>query len=144
MDNKVESEREIQVAGNACFNGKKWQGALEYFLDGVQTRSPHVMYRPKIYFSDMSEKNGCVIRLDGGRYVLGDDCQGVDDVIPDFQDFTVFESGPDACGVEHGLRALAKGEITMLVIGFNKRERLYLWEKGFEFGCVVRRDPWPN
>lgn len=80
------------------------------------------------------------LRLHNGKYELTGLFAGNDAIVPPYDDHKTFETGPEQPDIDDGLRMLASGEKTMVVIAFNSRERMYLWRRGLEIGCVVWRD----
>ena len=56
--------REIQVAGDLCFEGNRWREAFLYYLNGIWASDVVVTNRPKMTIGNIT------LRLVGGRYFI--------------------------------------------------------------------------
>jgi hypothetical protein len=128
--------REIQVSGHEIFSAHEWKEAFAYYLDGVRTNAEHVMYRPKIFFGNVTLR-----RMKDAYAVEG---RGVSTDVPKCDASALLTTTNAHFLVEEALRYFVKHEKTkVLCIEFQDDTKLFIWkmEDGTYDTSLIRPTP---
>lgn len=113
--------REIQVSGHEIFSAHEWKEAFAYYLSGVRTNAEHVMYRPKIFFGNVTLR-----RMKDAYAVEG---RGVSTDVPKCDASAMLTVTNAHFLVEEALEYFVKNERTkVLCIEFPKNTKLFIWK----------------